>query len=84
MYVTARGGDKLRAGRRTYTTAALATSPDMREQFQGDEAAADKDNDNEEEGDLVIDDQPEDVEEEKTPADLASISNLLTTANNQT
>ena len=84
-------GDKLKAGaRRSFGSLAVPMiSPGLKEQLQeAGEAEADaekEDNEAEEEGDLVIDDQPEDAEDgEKPPPDLASISNLLSAANNQT
>ena len=84
-------GDKLKGARRSFNNVAMPQiSPDLKEHFhdmditRGEEADAEKDNDNEEEGELIIDDQPEEGDEDKPPADLASISNLLNTANNHT
>ena len=82
-------GDKLRGAKRSGGPAAgVLISQEMKEHYndmemmRGEEADGEKE---EEEGELIIDDQTgEDCEEEKPPADLASITNLLNTANNQT
>ena len=84
-------GDKLKGSRRHYGNMSVPQiSPELKDQYQDTlveaEAEAEKENENEEEeGELIIDDQPEDVEEDRDrpPADLASITNLLNTANNQ-
>ena len=81
-------GDKLKGSRRNFGNMTVPhISPELKEQLQHmDEAEADaekEENDGEEEGELIIDDAPEDVEEDKPQPDLASISNLLNAANNQ-
>ena len=77
-------GDKLKGSRRSYGNMTVPhISQELKEQFQDLEADAEKEeNENEDEGELIIDDQPD--EDDKPPAtDLASISNLLNAANNQ-
>ena len=84
-------GDKLKGSRRHYGNMSVPQiSPELKDQYQEvvaeAEAEVEKENENEEEGELIIDDQPEDAEEDRElqpPADLASITNLLNTANNQ-
>ena len=81
-------GDKLKGTRRSFGNITIPhISPELKEQLNEIEAEADvekEDNENEEEGELIIDDQVDEVEEDKPPTtDLASISNLLNTANNQ-
>ena len=83
-------GDKLRGGKRSGgPVAGVMISQEMKEHYnelemmRGEEADGEKE---EEEGELIIDDQTAEEGEEEKPAtaDLASISNLLNTANNQT
>ena len=78
-------GDKLKAGRRSFGNITVPhISPELKEQIRDQEVDVEKEEpENEEEGELIIDDQAEEVDEEKPAADLASISNLLSTANNQ-
>ena len=81
-------GDKMKGARRPGVGVSGMLSPEMKEHYsemdimRGEEADGEKE---EEEGELIIDDQTgEEGEEEKPAADLASISNLLTTANSHT
>ena len=81
-------GDKLKGSRRNFGNMTVPhISPELKEHLHDmAEAEADaekEENEGEEEGELIIDDAPEDMEDDKPQPDLASISNLLNAANNQ-